>query len=100
MTIAAIAVVACSFILWPFKDTVFDILQMPLSDTVQLQQITPTETFFTFIKISIMFGVGISSPIVVYQMLAFISPGLHPHERRILYISIPAVAGWALPGLG
>ena len=34
MTIAAIAVLVCSFILWPFKDTVFAILQMPLSDAV------------------------------------------------------------------
>lgn len=93
MTIAAIAVLVCSFILWPFKDTVFAILQMPLSDAVELQQITPTEVFFTFIKISILFGVGVSSPLVVYQVLSFISPGLHPHERRLLYISIPAVAG-------
>ncbi len=93
MTIAAIAVLVCSFVLWPFKDLVFGVLQDPLPAGTILQQIEPTETFFTFIKISLMFGVGAASPVVVYQMLAFISPGLYPHERRILYLSIPAVAG-------
>ena len=93
ITIAAIAVVACSLILWPFKEFVFEVLQSPLPDDAVLQQITPTETFFTFIKISLMFGVGVSSPLVVYQMLAFISPGLYPNERRMIYYSLPAVAG-------
>ncbi|HJO07754.1 MAG TPA: twin-arginine translocase subunit TatC [Chloroflexota bacterium] len=93
MTIAAIAVMACSLILWPFKDFVFEVLQSPLPSGSELQQITPTESFFTFIKISLMFGVGVSSPLVVYQMLAFISPGLYPNERRMIYYSLPAVAG-------
>ena len=92
MTIAAISILVCSFILWPFKDFVFVALQDPLPVSAKLQQITPTETFFTFIKISLMFGLGVSSPVVVYQILAFVSPGLYPHERRLLYISIPAVA--------
>ncbi len=92
VTIAVIAVIVASFVLWPFKDQVFHLLESPLPRGAVLQQITVTETLFTFIKISLIFGVGIASPIVVYQILAFVAPGLYPNERRWIFLSIPAVA--------
>ena len=92
MTIAAIAVVLASFSLWPFKDAVFRLMASPLPEGVGLQQIAPTEAFFTFIKLSMIAGVGFASPLVMYEILAFVAPGLYANEKRWLYISIPAIA--------
>ena len=92
LTIAAVAVVLASFALWPFKDSVFQLMAAPLPPGVGLQQIAPTEAFFTFIKLSMIAGVGFASPIVMYEILAFVAPGLYENEKRWLYISIPAVA--------
>ena len=92
LTIAAIAVGVASFALWPFKDTVFELMASPLPQGVGLQQIAPTEAFFTFIKLSMIAGVGFASPIVMYEILAFVAPGLYENEKKWLYISIPAIS--------
>ena len=92
LTIAVIAVLVASFVVWPFRDFVFWLVQQPLPRGAALQQIAPTETLFVFIKISFIGGFGIASPIVLYQVLSFVAPGLYPQERRWLYLSIPAIA--------
>ena len=98
LTIAVLAVIVASLIVWPFKDLVFAVVQAPLPRGAVLQQITVTETLFTFIKLSLMIGVGIASPIVLYQVLAYVAPGLYAHEKRWLYMSIPAISGAFLVG--
>ncbi len=92
LTIAVLAVIVASLIVWPFKDFVFEVVQYPLPRGAILQQISPTETLFTFFMISIIAGLGIASPIVLYQVLAYVAPGLYEHEKRWLYLSIPAIA--------
>ena len=41
-----------------------------------------TEAFVSYLKLSILFGLAISFPVILYQVWAFISPGLHNHEKR------------------
>jgi sec-independent protein translocase protein TatC len=92
LTIAVVAVIVGSLVVWPFKDFVFDVVQNPLPRGAILQQISPTETLFTFFMISIIVGLGLASPVVLYQVLAYVAPGLYAHEKRWLYLSIPAIA--------
>ena len=92
LTVAILAIILASFVVWPFKDFVFHFVQLPLPRGAVLQQIAVTETLFTFVKISFIVGFGLASPIVVYEVLAFVAPGLYPHERRWLFMSIPAIA--------
>ena len=99
LTIAVLAVILCSFVVWPFKDFVVHFGQLPLPRGAVLQQIAVTETLFTFVKISFIVGFGLASPIVVYQVLAFVAPGLYPRERRWIFMSIPAVALAFLTGV-
>lgn len=99
LTVAVLAVILASFVVWPFKDFVFYFVQLPLPRGAVLQQIAVTETLFTFVKISFIVGFGLASPIVVYEVLAFVAPGLYPHERRWLFMSIPAIALAFLAGV-
>jgi sec-independent protein translocase protein TatC len=41
------------------------------------------ESFFNHLQISILAGVFIGSPFYVYQLWAFVGPGLHGHEKRL-----------------
>ncbi|SEQ80686.1 sec-independent protein translocase protein TatC [Streptomyces sp. yr375] len=41
--------------------------------------------FTTTVKVCFMAGIIISSPIWLYQLWAFIAPGLHQHERKYTY---------------
>lgn len=41
------------------------------------------ESFFNHLQIAMLVGVFIGSPYFIYQIWAFISPGLHGHEKKL-----------------
>jgi len=42
-----------------------------------------TEAFISYIKLSLLTGVAVSLPVLIYQAWMFIAPGLLDHERRL-----------------
>ena len=66
-----------------YSDKVLLYLRRPLDRVnVQLVALTPTESFWTSMKISMVVGVILALPVILWQVWAFIAPGLHKHERR------------------
>lgn len=51
---------------------------------------TLTSPFTTTIKVSLMAGLIISSPVWLYQLWAFVAPGLHKHEKKYTYVFVSA----------
>ncbi len=49
----------------------------------ELTFITPTEPFFTSMKVSFMSSLFISMPVILYHVWGFISPGLKVKEKKI-----------------
>jgi sec-independent protein translocase protein TatC len=43
---------------------------------------TPTEAFWTYMKVAMILGVFIAMPIILWNVWAFVAPGLHKHERK------------------
>jgi sec-independent protein translocase protein TatC len=43
---------------------------------------TPTEAFWTYMKVAMIMGLFIAMPIILWNVWAFVAPGLHKHERR------------------
>lgn len=74
------------------------ILDQARADGVQLIQYTYADTFLTQIKLSLILGVVLAFPVVLYQAIAFILPALKPEEKRILFIGLPFGAGLFLAG--
>jgi sec-independent protein translocase protein TatC len=44
--------------------------------------LTATEPFFTYLKIAAMAALVVSLPVILWQVWAFVAPGLHTHEKR------------------
>ncbi|MEO5875224.1 MAG: twin-arginine translocase subunit TatC [Streptosporangiaceae bacterium] len=44
-----------------------------------------TQGFFLYLKISLIVGAVLSSPLWLYQLWAFVAPGLHQREKRWTY---------------
>lgn len=49
----------------------------------------PAEVFGAYMKISVIAAIIVGSPWLLYQFWRFISPGLHRHERRYVYLLLP-----------
>ena len=64
----------------------------------QVFTMQPGEGFFTRMKLSLVLGVVLASPFILWQLWAFIRPGLTPSERRAVAPLAPAVCGLFLFG--
>ncbi len=64
----------------------------------QLDTLAPQSSFFVLLQLTLVVGVVIASPLVLYQVWGFFSPALEKHEKRAL---VPAlVLGLVLFVLG
>jgi sec-independent protein translocase protein TatC len=52
----------------------------------------PGETFFTFLHVSLIVGAALAMPVIVYEVLAFVTPALYDNERRYLFVAVPGVS--------
>ncbi len=79
--------------LWPLTKYAISFLIQPGKDQVedfQLHQFELLEYWSTYFRVSLLLGLALAMPMIMYQFLAFIAPGLTNQERRWLY---PIVAG-------
>jgi len=78
-----IVVGLCSVVGFMAAPTIRDFLIKPLP-TGQVQVLSPGEGFAIYLKISIVAGIILAMPLILYQIWAFVAPGLTRSERRIL----------------
>ena len=73
-------------ICYTFSQSLFDILAAPLLKMMpnrgSLIFISVAEAFFTYMKVAFIAGLILASPYVLYQIWAFVAPGLYRHEKR------------------
>jgi sec-independent protein translocase protein TatC len=66
----------------------------------QLVYLNPTDPFNMYLKIAFLAGIFLASPFVLYQVWAFIAPGLYRNERRyVLPFMFSTVGLFLLGGL-
>ena len=79
--------VGVGFVLcYALADTLFNILAFPLLKVMPaggtLVFTSVAEAFFTYMKVAFIAGLILASPFVLYQVWAFIAPGLYRNEKR------------------
>lgn len=110
LLLAAIGIVVAAVPGWLFYDYVFEAIQAPIAALgdagldAALIFTTPAAAFDMKIRISLWVAVFIASPWWLYQLWAFISPGLTKGERRksvlLVVVAVPLFfAGAALAWL-
>ncbi|HEX2906836.1 MAG TPA: twin-arginine translocase subunit TatC [Phototrophicaceae bacterium] len=65
----------------------------------RLQTLGPTESVVSYFRVSLMLGGIIAIPIITYQVLMFVIPGLTQKESRLLLRSLPAITLLFLVGV-
>lgn len=71
-----------------FKEKLFYILTRPLMSVMppgdKMVFTGLPEAFFTYLKVSFLFGLLLAAPVILYQFWMFVAPGLYTNERRLL----------------
>lgn len=114
---AVIAILIGSVIGWIFYEQIYDFIVTPLETAsvdlareginVELVTTSVAQPFTIQLKVAALSGMVLASPIWIYQFWAFVTPGLHRHERRyaiaFLVTAVPlfllgvAAALWIMP---
>jgi sec-independent protein translocase protein TatC len=96
LILAILATLVCAVLGLIFYKPVFEFLMGPvtrlndklaaegLGRPVQPQSKALTDTFMLVFEASMLVGVLLASPVVIYQLWAFVSPGLYPRERKAI----------------
>ena len=74
---------------WGFRERIFHLLTEPLRDAypgIKFIYTGPSEALMLYMKMAFFVGIFVAAPFILYQVWAFIAPGLYPHEKK-----------WAVP---
>ena len=88
--IRSIAFIVGGFcVCWLWHERIFGWIQKPIVQVLsshklstQLVYTNPIDPFNMYLKISLIAGIFVASPFVLYQVWGFIAPGLYKSERR------------------
>ena len=116
VTIAALGVLVCGVIGWYVYGDLIDLLIQPLRDIRDAEGreivninygASITQPFSVQLKVASIVGIVLSSPLWIWQIWAFLLPGLTRKERRVaiayffaavpLFLAGAALAAWAIP---
>ena len=102
MVCAAALVVGIGVSIYPLTRIAFDFLIQPGKDEIdgfQLHQFELLEYWSTYFRVSLLLGLAIAMPVIMYQVLAFVGPGLTRTERRWLYPMVVGCSGMFVVGM-
>ncbi len=83
---SAVALTVGAVVAFFFRDWLFDLLESPyrlaIDNTDALAQFQVTEGFSVAMRLALFGGTLLASPVLLYQIWAFVNPALTPRERK------------------
>lgn len=55
----------------------------------KLNYMAPLEPFFVQMKVSLITGLALAFPLILYQLWLFLAPALYPQEKKYIYFFVP-----------
>jgi sec-independent protein translocase protein TatC len=98
ITKAVLAVAASTLLCLIFTNKILEWRLAPAGD-IKPVFLRPTEMFLTYMRVGLVAGVALAMPVIVYQLLRFLAPGLEPKEKRYLYSFVPGATFFFIAGV-
>ena len=89
---SALALVVGFGVCWGFREQIFHFMTQPMRAAGFKDSFiytSPAEALMMYMKMAFFVGIFVASPFVLYEIWAFIAPGLYKHEKS-----------WAIPFIG
>ena len=102
MICAGALVIAMIASFWPITGWVLEWLKQPGADKVENFELVftdPLEYVTTYFRVSLMIGIAMAMPVFLWQLLAFVGPGLTSKEKRWVYPIVIAASLMFVVGL-
>jgi sec-independent protein translocase protein TatC len=96
---AFFALVLTTGLSFVFARQMIEYLTQPLGGSQALVSIEVTENIAIFMRVALLSGVILAMPLILYQTLSFVLPGLQSSERRWLLLGVPAASLLFLAGV-
>jgi sec-independent protein translocase protein TatC len=97
VAISILVVLVFSVIAFLFAPQIIELLLQPLPNN-QVVFLTLSGGFMVYLRVAVIVGVLLALPVILYQVWAFVGPGLTAHERRSALPWIPMTAVFFLLG--
>ena len=72
-----------------YHEFIYELMQQPIVTALKAHKMdtalvytNPTDPFNMYLKVSFLAGIFVASPFILYQVWAFIAPGLYRHEKK------------------
>ena len=89
--IVCIAAIAAGILIaFIFADQLFRILIRPAGN-ISLIFVEVTEMLSTYMQVCLIGGIMIAMPVLVYEIIVFVSPALTPREKKYVWITLPFI---------
>jgi sec-independent protein translocase protein TatC len=85
-----IALSITSILSFTFSQYLIRVIAKPIGGMEHLQAIEVTESISVYMRVSLLAGFVIAMPIIVYQLLRFLLPGLTYKEKRWVGLAVPS----------
>jgi len=87
--IISIGVLVPAFLLaFTFHNQLISWLMEPLPDNKKLVTLGVTEPFTTSVKVSLIAGIALALPVILWQIWSFLSPAVEAHHQRVVLVLV------------
>ena len=98
LTKSVLAVAVTTLVSLIFTNQILEWLLVP-SGGIKPIFLRPTEMFITYMRVGLIAGVALAMPVIVYQLLRYLAPGLEPKEKRYLFTFVPGATIFFVAGV-
>jgi len=97
LTRAALGVLVATAVSFALTPRIFHLLLRPAGD-IKPVFLDLTEMIGAYFQVAMLGGLVLAIPVILYEVVMFVAPGLTPRERRYLFWLLPSAAASFLVG--
>ncbi len=86
MIIAAV-IIASTLVSYNYINYIIDLVILPAKG-LEFVYLTPPELFLAYVKLALIAGIAMTSPITIAQIWFFVRPGLEKREKRYILLAL------------
>lgn len=87
LLVSAVALIAGMIVCFFFVEPAARFIMQPVGD-MQFIYLSPPELFMSYVKIALLGGIVLASPVILFQIWLFVRPGLSGRERFSLVVGL------------